>query len=579
MAIEQPTGAPRKSADPERIKESFKAANENRDYSIYTQAMDAALEAKAQSLFPLFNIDEGEVIVDAGSGTGALAELAAKEFRGAHVYALDLSHELQVRADENRALTKLVYGDASKKVFPDNSVKVKYYSTSGHEIESFGGHGRMKEALQSTFRELVPGGRIIIRDFAKPSREAPVLMRIHSQVGEPTVPAGTAPEAIDYNVLSTRALLERFKEEFNGGGTVAFTTVVLEGVEYIKIDPEWAHEFYLRKDYTANWRQEIKEKYTYWSAEEAKAHLAEAGYVNIQVIPDPNQYILKNRLEGKISLFDSTDGELKAIPFPPTHFIIVGEKPTLPESEQIAPATLPEAVNYQALLSSISIDQKARNLRIGDEEFALESVTPNIGSKKWTFKLRGRPEVIKVVRPDTHSHHNVFKSFSQIIDREHILDTYGVPHMKVTGRDPQGPPYRYCTQEVAERAVSVADLVRTRSLTEDDIRQITTIINKFEKGKVWQLDTNPHNWFKIAHADGTSSLTYVDGKVYHYDEKWEFRRIGLLQWTDPSFIERGAEFSAAIPQEKEVAEFNRRWREGGEELATWRSSLDTVIAP
>jgi ubiquinone/menaquinone biosynthesis C-methylase UbiE len=578
MSIEQPVSAAKKGRDPEQIREAFNAANENRDYSIYTQAMDAALEAKAQSLFPLFTIDEGDVIVDAGSGTGALAELAAKEFRGAHVYALDLSHELQVRADETRALTKLVYGDASKKVFPENSVKVKYYSTSGHEIESFGGAGRMREAIENTFQELVPGGRIIIRDFAKPSIEGPVLMRIHSQVGEPAVPAGTPPEAIDYNALSTRALLDRFKEEFRGGGVVTFTTKLVEGVEYVSIDPEWAHEFYLRKDYTANWRQEIKEKYTYWKAEEAEAHLAAAGYVHVRVIPDPNQYILKNRLEGKISLYQQKAGELQAIPFPPTHFIIVGEKPLTPGEKIGASPRLPEAVDYRALLSSISIDREHKSVRIGEDEFLIESAKPQVGSKKWTFKLQGRREVLKIVRPDTHSHHNVFKSFSQVIDREHILDSYGVPHMRITGRDPAGPPYRYYTQEMAEHAVSVADLVRTHSLEAEDIRQIAAIINKFEKGKVWQLDTNPHNWFRVAHPDGTSSLTYVDGKVYRYDEKWEFKRVGLLQWVDPSFIQRGAELSAAIPQEKEVAEFHERWKQD-EALALWRSELDSDIAP
>jgi hydroxymethylpyrimidine pyrophosphatase-like HAD family hydrolase len=238
-----------------------------------------------------------------------------------------------------------------------------------------------------------------------------------------------------------------------------------------------------------------------------------------------------------------------------------------------------EAVDYEALLKTISIDQEANMVTIGDQRFEVESIRPSVGSKKWAFKLKGRPEVLKVVRPDTNNHHNIFKSFSQTIDREKILDEFQVPHTKITGRDPHGPPYRYCTQEVITRGVSVADLIRSHSLTEEDVRTIAEIVNRFEKSKLWQLDTNPHNWFRIKNDDGTSSLTYVDGKVYRYDEQWEFKRVGLLQWTDPSFIERGQEFSASIPKEKEVVEFSKLWREGDEKLTWWKRYLSPAIAP
>ena len=166
------------------IKDIFAQANENRDYSIYARSMDAALISKARSIFPYFGeVPENGVIVDAGSGTGALAELAAEEFRGARVYGLDFSHELMERAADSRALMNIVYGDAAEQNFPDNSVDIKYYSTSGHEIESFGGKGKMTDAVAATFKELKPGGRIVIRDIAKPERTDPIYLRILSTVG------------------------------------------------------------------------------------------------------------------------------------------------------------------------------------------------------------------------------------------------------------------------------------------------------------------------------------------------------------------------------------------------------------
>ena len=560
----------------EKIREDLAAANEHRDYTIYTRLMDAALEAKAHAIFPHFNVEEGDVIVDAGSGTGALAELAALEFRGAHVYALDLSHELQGRADADRALTKLVFGDAATQVFPDNSVKIKYYSSVGHEIESFGGEGKMKEAIFNTFRELAPGGRIIIRDFAKPSLAGPVYMEILSSAGLSGVPEGTRGEDIDHNLLSARALFERFHKEFQGGGVFSYEIALIEGKEYLKLDPEWAHEFYLRKDYTANWRQEIKEKYTYWSEEDARRNLEEVGYVRIRVIPDPNEYILKNRLEGKIALFVEEGGKLVPAPFPPTHMVTVGEKPEKALSD--GARVLPPAVDYQKLLDTIVVSEEDGKVRIDEKVFEIAHVPPLLGSKKMAFQLKDKPLMLKLVRPNTNNHHNAFKSLFQTIDRQKVLEEYRVPHTKVLEYDAKGPPYRYLVQEMAE-GESIAELIRADLLTEEDVRQMAEIINRFEKGRVWQLDTNPHNWVRRTKSDGSTELVYVDGKVYLYDEEWEFKHVGLWQWFDKQYVEKSTWKTAAIPKAQDVAVFYALWHEAPSALAWWKKYLDPAVAP
>jgi len=407
----------------EKIKKEFEAANEDRDYSIYVKSIDAALEAKAKSIFPHFNVEEGDVIVDAGSGTGVLTELAAREFRGAKVYALDISHELLERADEERALTHLVYGDARKQNFPSNSIKVKYYSTSGHEIESFGGEGSMQGAVKNTFRELVPGGRIIIRDFAKPTRTEPVYMKILSNVGLKSLPRGLKDEEINYNLLSTSLLLERFQKEFGEGDDFSYDEVEIEGEKYIKIDLEWAHEFYLRKDYTGNWRQEIKEKYTYWTLEEARQILENEGYINVGVSPDPNEYIVKNRLDGKIKLYEMKDGKLQGIPFPPTHMVVVGEKPINGKVVQwVKSHILSQAVDYKELLASIKIDEKNNKVCIGNRCFMVESTKPMLGTKKRVFRLRDKPsQILRVAREDPEDHSREFLNKEYYIQLKYVL--------------------------------------------------------------------------------------------------------------------------------------------------------------
>ena len=560
---------------------SFKNANENRDYDVYTELMDAALEAKKRSMFPHFgDIQDGDVIVDAGSGTGIMAEAAAQDFRAARVYALDISHELMERAAEEQALTHIVFGDAAEQNFPDNSVDVKYFSTVGHEIESFGGEGRMKDAVSATYKELKPGGRIVIRDFAKPEITGPIYMQILSKVGTDNIEEATTGGVLDYNLLSTKALFLRFHQEFRGGNAFGFEMVDIDGTEYIKLDPEWAHEFYLRKDYTGNWRQEINEKYTYWTPSQARETLEASGYDDVEVIPDPNEYILENRLRGKIALFKKNgDAELSQIDFPPTHMVVVGIKPkdNLVEKEPTG------GIDYDALKKTIKYDEGSRILTVDGHEFRVhpEKQIPT-GTKKNVYFLEGEPgKVLKVVRKDGLNDHNMFKAMYQSIVREHLLISHHIPHMKILEIDPSGPPYRYFIQErVAEDSVSAADLIRQGKLSEEDIKQMAEYISAFELEKKWQLDTNPFNWYRVTNDDGTAQMTYIDGKVYKYDDDWEFRKIGLLQWIDPSYVEGGNTHTARIPKKTKYNQLKEDWaNDNSEQVLWWKKYLSQLLQP
>jgi ubiquinone/menaquinone biosynthesis C-methylase UbiE len=571
----------------ERIRSEFIKGNENRDYTIYTGLMDAALEAKTKSLFPHFGrVHQGMTIVDAGSGTGAVAELAAKYFRGTHVYALDISHELMDRAEGGRGLTQMVFGDAANQNFPDNSVDIKFFSTSGHEVESYGGQGRMTTAVKTTYDELRPGGKLVIRDFAKPAGKEPIYMQILSEGGVEDPAEATDNGFLDYSLLSTKALFHRFHEEFAGGDAFDYEQVSRDGQEYIKVLPEWAHEFYLRKDYTANWRQEIREKYTYWTENQAEEILTNAGYTDIKVIPDPSDYIVQNRLKGKIALFDEDEqGQLQEIPFPATHMLVVGTKPAIGElASQVFPAPdIRVAKDYADRMKSISIDQEQQRVIIGNEIFQLKNVKEaSHGTKKTTYRLAGEPaRVLKVAKTDALNEHAAFKAMYQSIEREAVLDEHNVPHAHILSVDPQGHPYRYYIQEaIADDAQSAADLIRNNALTETDIAQMARHVTKFELGKKWQLDTNPFNWYRVPGEDGSSQMTYVDGKVYRYDESWEFRRIGLLQWLTPEYITDTPEHSAAIPKAKDYEALQKSWESSTDEsVLLWKRHLHPHVQP
>lgn len=564
------------------LRERFKEANKGRDFGIYDRSMDAANEAKANSILPHFpDIEAGDVIVDAGSGTGVLTEMIARYFRGAKVIGEDISGELMEAATSVRALSKLTLGDISTQVFPDDSLKVKYFSTSGHEVESFGGKGRMTQAVQNTFRELAPDGRIIIRDFIKPSGTEPVYMSINENDGFDNPQDATVDGVLDYNLLSTRALLERFRLEFRGGNAFKYEVVNIGGNEYIKIDPEWAYEFYMRKDYTGNWRQEIFEKYSYWTEDEARRVLEDAGYKDVKVVPEWQPYIMDNRLNGKIGLFSmNSSGELTEVPIPPTHMVVVGTKPgeRLKSTSEVA---IPE-VDYQKLKETIQIDEQKGVVTIDGKEFEVEKGREIKGSKKQVFWLKGEPRrVLKVIRKESVNEHAAFKAMYQAVEREDILDLYEVPHMRVLEKDPNGPPYRYYIQEgVPQDGVSAADLIASNALTKRDITQMAGYINRFELGKTWQLDTNPFNWYRVVDDKGESQMVYIDGKVYRYDENWEFKRIGLLQWIKPDYVINLPNSTALIPKATEYEELVEGWKNNNDEVVSWwRQALNPQLQP
>ncbi len=79
-----------------------------------------------------------------------------------------------------------------------------------------------------------------------------------------------------------------------------------------------------RKDYTDNWESEMHETFTFWDFNEWKEHLEEIGFiVSEKSHAYTNEWIVKNRLEGKVDLFDE---HLSRIIFPVTNMICAGRE-------------------------------------------------------------------------------------------------------------------------------------------------------------------------------------------------------------------------------------------------------------
>lgn len=81
-----------------------------------------------------------------------------------------------------------------------------------------------------------------------------------------------------------------------------------------------------RKDYVDNWESEMHETFCFWDFEEWKSHLQKIGF---RISPESNAYvnewIVKNRLEGKVELFSDESSPAK-LEYPVSGMILIAQK-------------------------------------------------------------------------------------------------------------------------------------------------------------------------------------------------------------------------------------------------------------
>ena len=263
-------------------------------------------------------------IGDMGSGSGRGTFDLASLYDGLELVGVDVNPISVERAAEKFKRPNLSYivGDISQMVFPANSLDGILNSSVLHHVTSFNDFdaGRVLTTLDNQVAQLKLGGVIIIRDFVVPDGPDHVFLDL---------PLTDGGESGDKRELSTAALFEQFAQEWrssvNPHGPVAFETLKSphDGFVRFKLTLRAAAEFVLRKDYRADWDTEVLEEYTYFSQAEFEAAFRARGLRVVTSRPLWNPWIVQNRFENK---FYFTDLNGEALPFPPTNYLIVGEK-------------------------------------------------------------------------------------------------------------------------------------------------------------------------------------------------------------------------------------------------------------
>jgi SAM-dependent methyltransferase len=274
---------------------------EHRDFQSYGAQMDASLAQKLDDLLPW--VKPGR-IADKGCGTGKLLVELSRRFPQSSLVGVDLSREFLRRCDENTYLggdLQLLLGEAAAQQLADGTATTVIFSSVMHEIYTYSGYdlGQIDRALASAVRELGSGGRVLIRDGISPE---PATWRMQL-LDEPT-----------------RSAFVRFAAEFKHGQGAPHEKIGDE----VRLSAHLANEFLCKKDYQTNWHIEVHEEYGALTLSGWRAALEKAGLRVLHLEQYANEWIVQHRYQGHVRL---TDDEGRALPWPATNAVIVGEKP------------------------------------------------------------------------------------------------------------------------------------------------------------------------------------------------------------------------------------------------------------
>lgn len=292
------------------------------EYEAYFAGMDKSMQQKVALTTAHFPT-RGK-IVDMGSGSGRGTYDLACLYAGLEMAGVDINPKSVALSREQFRRNNLNYvvGDISKKVFPDESLDGILDSSVLHHVTSFNDFDvkRVMTTLDNQVAQLKPSGVLIIRDFVAPDGPATVHLDLPDTDGSED---GTVEE------LSTAALFERFaaqwRSSMNRTGPVPYKRLPSprDGFTRFQVSLRSAAEFILRKDYRADWDVEVLEEYTYLDQAGFENAFHSRGLRIVTSMPIWNPWIVEHRFEGKFHLHDTAGAPL---PFPPTNYLIVGEK-------------------------------------------------------------------------------------------------------------------------------------------------------------------------------------------------------------------------------------------------------------
>ena len=290
------------------------------EYQQYLEAMDAISIEKIASASVFFEPKQGNTIVDVGMASGTSSAILAKLFPQINIIGVDINPQMVEIAQSRYQMPNLSFRlDDGEKLsgFKPESVSGFFNCSSIHHITSYNNYDN-NHAINTIKRQselLREKGILIIRDFVKPKEEEIILELSTKEVKDR--PSDT--ELFICFAQTARSLAAPGERGF------PFKKIksVKPDTQRFQLFLSDATEFIRRKDYYSNWDIELQEEYGYFTQEEFESSFQNAGLRIILSSPIYNQWIINNRYKNQIQIFDLSG---KEIGFPPTNYLIAGEK-------------------------------------------------------------------------------------------------------------------------------------------------------------------------------------------------------------------------------------------------------------
>ncbi len=314
------------------------------EYEEYFAGMDASMQQKIALTTAHF--PSRGTIADMGSGSGSGTFDLARLYRDLKLIGVDINPVTVEYSNNHYQAENLTFtvGDIAENVFPEQTLDGILDSSVLHHVTSFNNFdiGQIVKTLCNQVAQLRTGGVLIIRDFVVPD-EAEKLVFLD-------LPMSDGKDSGEISELSTAALFEVFARDFrsclNKNSAVEFKKHESARPNFacFEVTLKTAAEFVLRKDYCDHWSPELLEEYCYFSQTEFENEFRSNNLRIVVSMPLWNPWIVENRFTGKFYL---SDLQGKSLHFPPTNFLIVGEKVSAGEgvqlSEQETVATAPKS--------------------------------------------------------------------------------------------------------------------------------------------------------------------------------------------------------------------------------------------
>jgi len=328
---------------------------EDRNYATYSVGMSHSVLMDVKFGDIKNAVTEGK-IVDEGCADGALMVRLAEAFRDSDIIGIDITGEFISRVEERQRAGEFggsfmfVYQrNLLQPIFEPASIDTTICNSTLHELWSYGDQEKSVVGyLREKYRQLAPGGRLVIRDVVGPeNKEDIVYMKLSSVDGESLDPTDTkALMGADTSTLSTETLFYRFAHDFmhdlretgrrDDSTKLQFETESIDDVTYFKLRRKDAVEFLSRKDYHDNWASEMNEEFAFWDFGEWTEALTSVGF---QIVHEDaveptfskayvNKWIVENRWQPCATIYKkNVEGKLVEQPYPVTNMVLVGEKP------------------------------------------------------------------------------------------------------------------------------------------------------------------------------------------------------------------------------------------------------------